>query len=80
MYGKRLLDFKTIKNPNYEKFSERIYQNLRNNEISFNKSMDILFGICNAANEENTTNHQVNCIIHGFSQFWVHICLNLEID
>lgn len=38
--GKRLFDFKNFKNPNYEKFTDKIYDNLNSRSFSFGGSID----------------------------------------
>ena len=46
---KRLLDFKNIKNQNYEKFSERILENLSKEDFTFSASLQIFMEISDAA-------------------------------
>lgn len=57
------MEFKNIKNQNYDKFTERIYENLGKNNHTFTKSFEILQEICQSASEDNTTGHQMASIL-----------------
>ena len=69
-WGKRLSELRQIKTISLNKFSERIHNNIQKLGFSIRKSQEIFIGISNAANEQNTTGHQMASIFNGFATYW----------
>ena len=69
-WERRLGELRQIKSISLDKFSEKIQSNLLKAGLGVRRSQEVFMGISSAANEQNTTGHQMSAILNGFAVYW----------
>lgn len=68
----RLLQFKMIKNQNYDKFTNRCLDHLKKSGFEPEAVFDRFVVISQNADNDNTTGAQMGAIFAAFHSFWVN--------